>query len=319
MANTYRRLLADVIEKNGGYSRAYSERCALEWTVGVYARLSTFDELYPLALKRLQEDHGITAPNWTAAALQEVARKWDRDMENGTLWNWIVEDMRRGVIEADTYRSVRPEIAARYGLSGSERVMPLRYKRRTDEMAYHPAKKEGWIMVNPYANIERYDVSWEFHGRGGKHLCLTEFEGKSLEHRSDDLAEAIREDDSGEYPNSWCQKLLAFIHECDLCFTSKIVEQEWEYQAAYFLAQNLLEAHEEGDENELGLEELTEPTIVEGTVYVTAKIKGVEDDDEADEQVFALDIDPVRMPERKALLLAAIFKQAVEAHLARHG
>jgi hypothetical protein len=316
MANIYRELCARAIENNGGYSRGYHERFALSWNVGVSARKSSFDELYPLALERLKEDHGVTEPDWTAAALHNVKTDWDRKMEKGELFYWIIEDMQRGVTEADSYKTLRPEIAARYGLPYSR--FPKKYARRNKEMAYYPAKVDGWILVDPYT-VEQFDVSWEFHGRGGKHLCLTEFEGKPLNNCSEDLAESILQDDSGEYSNQWCQKLVAFIHECDLCFTHENVEKEWEYQAAYRLAQELLEAHEEGDENELGLEELTDPTIVEGTVYVSAKIKGVEDVDEADETIFQLDIDPERMPERKALLLARIVKDAVEAHLAEHG
>lgn len=319
MPNTYRKLCADAIERNSGYSRGYHERCALEWNVAVSANKSRFDELYPLALQRLREDYGVTEPAWTAAALHQIKRDWDRGMDgDGRNYYSIIEDMRMGVTDADSYRTLRPEIAARYGLSYYR--FPRKYVKVTsDDVCYYPARKQGWKLEDPYT-VPMFDVSWEFHGRGGKHLCLTEFEGRSLEHSSEDLAEMIRNpDNAANYSNEWCQKLLAFIHECDLCFTHQAVEQEWEYQASYRLAQELNDAHEEGDENELGLEELTEPSIIEGTVYITAKIKGVDDPDEADESVFQLDIDPERMPERKALLLASIFKRAVEAHIAEHG
>lgn len=318
MANIYRRLLAEAIEKNGGYSRHY-ESWPLSWDVGLYASKESFNSLYGLARARLKEDWGVEQSNWTMAALTQVKLDWDHQMDSGELFNWILEDMRNSVTDGDTYCTYRPEIAARYGLPYTR--FPRKYRKRVPgEGPYYPAGREGWVLEDPYT-VESFEVEWEFAGRSGKHLVLTGFEGRKLERlTSEGLAGLLRgEEDGSCYTNAWCQRLLAMIHEWDLCFTSEAVTQEWEYQASYLLAQRLHDIHEQGDENELGLEALTEPSVVEGTVYITARLKGVEDPAEADEAIFTLDIDPERMPEQKALLLARIFKEAVEAHLAVHG
>lgn len=240
--NVYRRLLVGAIERNGGYRGGYHDRYALSWNVSIHEYVKPFDILFP---KALAHDYGPGSDaDLDPELLTKVRNEWDDEEHMNQVWDWVVESMRRGVVDADAYRTVRPEIAARYGLPGSEEAMPRQYKRRTDESAYHPAGREGWIKINPYRNTLYFDVEWEFAGRQGKHLCLTEFEGHKLDMRSADLAEAIRENESG-YSNEWCQKLLAFIHECDLCFTQEAIREEFKYQMLYQLAQELDEVADE--------------------------------------------------------------------------
>lgn len=242
--NVWRELCARAVEANGGYSGSYSDRCALSWNVGLYAQWPSFDATFAKVYAQglVSQDEG-----YDSVLLQELVEKWDDDDFAQLIWDRVLEDMRSGVTDADTYRTVRPEIAARYGLPYCR--FPKKYKRYTNERAFYPAKFEmqratsihpEWILVDPYT-VEMFKVRWEFQGRGGKHLCLTEFEGGTLEMTSRDLAQNIRDDTGADYSNAWCQKLVAFIHECDLCFTCKNVDSEFEYQCAFQLSLELEE------------------------------------------------------------------------------
>jgi hypothetical protein len=246
--NPYRELLAKAIDQNCGYSSGYHDRFALSWNVSVDWGIPDSDSLISGAgLKALGENYSITPEEFHAAvtpeALEEFATEWDDESNQRRQWDWVLEDMREGVTGADTYRMLRPEIAKRYGLSAGPRF-PKKYKRRTDECVYYPAKVEGWVLDDPYRDQLMFDVSWEFAGRQGKHLCLSEFEGRRLYMRAEDLAEHIRQDDDGSYPNWWCQRLVAFIHECDICFDRKMVKQEFEHQVAFRFANDLNDVYE---------------------------------------------------------------------------
>lgn len=243
--NIWRELCAKAVEQNCGYSSGYHDRAALSWNVAVDWGVMDFDTLLPIAMGG---DYGPGADAVIDADLLEgIKAEWDDEDNQSQRWMWIIKDMQRSVSESAGYNQLRPEIARRYGLPGSEAVMPLRYKRRTDECAYYPAGKPGWMKVNPFDNILQFDVECQFMGRQGKHLCLVRFEGQRLDVTSDSLAETIREADDrfgGDtaFTNDWCQKLLAFIHECDLMFTRENVKSEFEYQQAFRLGQELTEA-----------------------------------------------------------------------------
>lgn len=100
-------------------------------------------------------------------------------------------------------------------------------------MSYQAAK-EGWVVQDPWGHIPYFDVEWEFLGRQGKHLCLVSFEGRKLKDYSKWFAQSLREPPTAEeYSNEWCQKLVAFIHECDLMFEYKNIASEFEYLALF--------------------------------------------------------------------------------------
>lgn len=237
MANKYRELCAKAIETNGGYyGRGYSDRYALSWSVPVYDGIPDFDEMLE-RLKKGGHDYSLEPDTPLDPELLQAAREdWNDDARQERLYTMILEDMQQGVRDADSasYRSVRPDIAKRYGLSHME-AFPRVYRRKVpDDIAYYPTRKQDWILVDPWRHLPEFNVEFEFHGRGGKHLCPTDFEGNSLELSSEDLAEAIRDGamDQG-YSNQWCQKLLAFIHECDLMFTSKAASEEFNYMLLF--------------------------------------------------------------------------------------
>lgn len=243
MANKYRELCARAIQNNGGYSRGYHERNALSWEVGVYESIPDYDEMFKKVVTKVGDTYNIDpATPLDADLLEELKEEWESQSEQDALYYSIAESMRWGVTDCDSYRTIRPEIAHRYGLPYER--FPKQFVRRKDECAYYPAKVEGWVVKDPYI-VPMFDVTWSFQGRGGKHLCLNEFEGKSLEMSSEDLAERIRTDDSGEYSNAWCQQLVAFIHECDLCFTGAAVSQEFQYQCTFQFYQKLEEIEQE--------------------------------------------------------------------------
>lgn len=217
MANKYRELLARAIEQNQGYSRSYHERFALAFTVGLWCADLSLESIYTIAAK----EFGTLPP-------LSPAVEWSPDNE----WERGVQCMVASLEDGDSYRTYSPDTANRYGLPYHSRPW-LKYwrRRKAGDTAYYPAKVSGWVIVNPYCN-ETYRVGFGLYGRGGKHLCIESFEGVGLDMCSDDLAEAIRNDDGGNYSNKWCQRLLAMIAEWDQCFTSKNASAELEYQCA---------------------------------------------------------------------------------------
>ena len=211
--NTYRRLLAEAIERNGGYSRGYHDRYPIEYDVSLWRADLDVDHVY----KKMCETHGYLPPI--------TGLEWDEEQ----IWRWTQEDLYHS-LDCDAYRTYSTDTAKRFGLPYHR--FPQRYKRRTNECAYYPAKLAGWRREDPYIP-EYYDVKFELAGRGGKHLVVTEFQGRRLEgFSSDELAERIRESECETYSNVWCNRLLAMMHEWDKCFTPEAAADEMEYQAA---------------------------------------------------------------------------------------
>lgn len=248
--SVWRELCARAVEANCGYSSGYFDRYALSWDVAINWGVPDADSpgIQTDAFNALAENWGVTREQFDAVVSQEAwdawAEEWDDESSQSRVWSWVQEDMARGVTDADTYRTIRREIATRYGLS-YERFPKQYTKIMQEDKCYYPAGVKGWQLVNPWT-MPQFKVEWEFAGRQGKHLCLSWFEGKSLRMRSDDLSADITSDSEAEsYSNEWCQKLLAFIHECDLCFTSANVKQEFEYQVSFRAADELHDLYEE--------------------------------------------------------------------------
>lgn len=214
--NHLRHLLADAIERNGGYSSGYHDRFPLEWTVGLHYADLDRDHIFKRVLKDF--DSTLRMPD---------DFEWDPDR----IWQWVQEDMYEGLNDDMSRQTYGPETAKRYGLPFER--FPKAYRRKKDsDTAYFQSKKPGWLLENPYPCIY-FKVNFELHGRGGKHLVVTDFEGHRLEGRnSEDWAAIIRNDDDGSFSNVWCRNLLAMIGEWDGMFTSKNASDEMEYLAA---------------------------------------------------------------------------------------
>lgn len=230
--NTWRKLLANKIEANCGYGDRWA-RYAIEYNVGLYYVDLSPEHMYELAVKEGHTD------------LPLVEFEWNEDSE----YEWAQQNAARGILDGDDccYNSYDVPTSIRFGLPYFTK---RRYAKRTNECAFYPAKVSGWMIKDQYANVE-FEVEFGLYGRGGKHLCITEFEGRKLNMSSDDLAEAIREDDDGSYSNKWCQNLLAMMTLWEEYFTPQKASAELEYQAAHSFAQQLEEEHERLNKLEL--------------------------------------------------------------------
>ncbi len=226
--NTYRLMLADAIENNGGYYADRWARYAIEYNVGLYHVDLSKEHMYELAVK-----HGLTDRPY-------VEIEWNEDSE----FEWAQQNAARGIMDGDDccYNSYDVPTSIRFGLPYFTK---RRYAKRTNECAYYPAKVSGWMIKDQYANVE-FEVEMGLYGRGGKHLCVSKFEGIKLDMSSADLAEAIRdtEEDQG-YSNKWCHKLLAMMHVWEEMFTPEKASTEVEYQAAHSYSILLEEKYEE--------------------------------------------------------------------------
>ena len=236
--NRIREVLINRIETNGGYHRHHQQSCALEWTVSFTPDLD-IDHIYALT----KDERPLP---------DSIRKAWNADQR----WEMYQEQVANGLDGDDVYRTYSPETAARWGLPylNIDRPVTERYARMTgNECAYYPAKIKGWRLNKPFSALA-FNVTFELSGRGGKHICVTEFEGQSLCGDREDLLQAIREGDGGEvfglthrhtYSNQWCVKLLAMMDEWDKMFNSTAADEEGEYLATEDLQRELDEYYEE--------------------------------------------------------------------------
>jgi hypothetical protein len=81
-----------------------------------------------------------------------------------------------------------------------------------------------------------YRVKFQFHGRGGKHLCPVEFGHYDLRVRPEYLAEQML-----EWPMKDVRALYKLCRQWDVDFTPEKASSEVEYQAAWTLFHNYIE------------------------------------------------------------------------------
>jgi hypothetical protein len=233
MPNIFRKILADKLRANGGYFAQCHSRFPLTFTVALHHANLDFDNM----VEQAKQHH---AADFTGLDMDAMREDWNPD----TAWEWAQEDMCSGLNDDDGRRSYSPATAVKYGLDYNA-PYPLKFKRLTNEFAFFPAKRKGWIRVDPFI-AEYFDVEFGLYGRCGKHLCVESFEGHELNNiSSDDLADAIETGDPEAYSNRWCRNLCAMIEEWDEMFTSINASRELEYQAAYRLASDARDAQEE--------------------------------------------------------------------------
>ena len=200
MTNNVSHRLADAIESNGGYySNSTPNMWPLSWDVSVWSGKTTED----IARLHIEESRD---KDRVAAAVALVTNESDNlsgrytklEVERFNLdqaGDWAIEDMRYGLDEFDTYRYVSPEVYDKYGLP----------------------------------NDTQFNVKFELHGRGDKHLCITEFEGRRLAGiDAEDLRDAEYLEEHG-ISDDWCRKLLAYIEEADKMFSRESVQTDFEF------------------------------------------------------------------------------------------
>ena len=210
--NIWRELLARAIEDNGGYY-ANHDKVALAWNVKIHAGVEDLAEYTGSAnFKDNMPDEVLEDKKLLKEAIKLA--DWNKDH----VWQWALDDVREGVsgnYAADTYRSMTPARFNHFGL----------------------IEAKGGTY---------FDVEFSFCGRSGGYICIKTFEGVALGNISaSQLAESLREPDhwnGSEYPNAWCQKLVAFIAECDEMFTREKAEAEFSYQIDYMAARAVEDA-----------------------------------------------------------------------------
>ena len=192
-----RHRLAKKIDANGGYSDRDGVY-ALSWDVPVYG-LGGFD-----LVTELVKDGYFQSPADVLLRYPNIERLWDDFMLSNTYDP--TEDMQEAVRDCDTYRMWRPKFARRNGFSYT-----------------------GLGAEKPF------DVEFEFHGRGGKHLCVTKFQGESLIERRGEQRMMERLTDPnlrewyGHHTTEWMRQLCGMIDEWNVCFTREAAEQEARY------------------------------------------------------------------------------------------
>ena len=133
--------------------------------------------------------------------------EWDAN----EIWSQVQEEMYDRLNDDDAQRSYSRATAVAYGLTHDENY---------------------------------FDVTFELHGRGGKHLVVESFEGIKLNRSCRDFVSDLRDDDGTEFNEVWCNNLLAMLGEWGGMFTQKKASDEMEYLAAYRMHQRLEEFHD---------------------------------------------------------------------------
>jgi len=95
---------------------------------------------------------------------------------------------------------------------------------------------EGWKDSDtPFETFagERVDWKWEVHGRSAGHLCMTRWNGLSLECSDDELRERLEEPDN--IPHRDVRDLFIICVQNTVDLTSKRICEEVEYRTAWRL------------------------------------------------------------------------------------
>lgn len=219
MAGRYNRWLraklASRIEDNGGYHARRSASFALSWCVRFYG---TVNEAEDAADALVECEHFV---NHADLELQfpDFEQWWGRSIDGG----------HRKSMACYTYAQERlqDDLESDEGLR--------MWSRET-------ATKYGFDYVGRGAD-RPFDMKLGGYGGGGKHVCLTEFEGHDLQDFCRDFADAIGNHLEGDgdthYSNEWCRKLMGIMDELDEALTSENAARAGRYYEADWLAQEL--------------------------------------------------------------------------------
>lgn len=231
--NLFRRLLAKKLRDNGGYS-SRDGSFPIEYMVGLYYADLGLDHL----LEKAIEQGEVTREEIED---QAVRAHLEAEYHPERMWQWVQEDLARSLNDNDGYRTYSEKTAARYGLPctirqiGWQRINGHYLQRTTVTPERLSSASE--LIKQRCDNYLYFDVQFELHGRGGKHLVVESFEGVRLRGAtSEHLAELIEEEGHDAFSNEWCRYLLAMMEEWEQCFTSKKASDEMEYQAAWQVA-----------------------------------------------------------------------------------
>lgn len=229
---------------------------------------------YPLKSRKAQVDYltdigGYYSRHGTYPLEFNVAAYADLDFD--TLWPLMLEECSLEFPEGTSKRSLL-EYCARKAYADCSAYLW--------EWAVEDAQR-GVLETDAYSMLwdgAALDVKLGFHGRGGKHLCIEEFEGIRLEGLNpetlgellmtqngpgaEDVLDAPRLKKGFEWqiPTARVNLLYRYVRQCEIDFTYTKAEQEVEHQAAYHLLQRTREVYEGlfGDSDETATAKLAD-------------------------------------------------------------
>lgn len=226
--NIFRHLLYKALKENGGYGTRY-EHYPIAYTVKLWNVDSSQEAVY-------------AAIEGEKPAMHEDLC-WDADME----YQWAQEDLYRTLTDWDSYNSPSRAACTRFGIAYEKPLEHIRkrFKRRGSEYTSYPSKHPEFIRVKPYMDVT-CDVKFTCEGRGGAHVCVTEFEGQAL--RGFDADNLFDPYYANLYSNAWCQRLLAMMHCWEDDLTSKSASEQMMYSMASRMEDRLNELNDESEQ-----------------------------------------------------------------------
>lgn len=210
-----RTKLADRIRSNGGYN-SRSDGGPLAWTVHYYSGMYSADTQKILDMLAAEHfscmaDMLLQRPRIDEEIAQIV------DVDSGEMWGHAQELLVDDLHNDEGMRMWSPETATRYGLD---------YKGEGAERGF--------------------DMELKNYGRGGKHVCLTRFDCKSLDKfMNGDLADLVDPETEKDYnydtmfSNGWCRRLMGIMDELDACLTDEAATKQGMYYEVDWLAREL--------------------------------------------------------------------------------
>lgn len=187
-----RAKLAARIESNGGYHAGLKASYALSWCVRYYGELATPAQV---AAGLVENEHFLSGLDLQLRApnLEELANE---AIKSSTPWFYAQECLQDDLTSDEGLRTLSPATAARYGLD-----------------------YEGPGAESPFR------MKLGGYGGGGKHVCLTEFEGVELGMYNPDLAEQVdshrKPDGLPTLSNRGCRLLMGIMDELDEALTDE--------------------------------------------------------------------------------------------------
>lgn len=188
----------------------------LSWNVALYDTDTDWESVLPKALTCEEFSFACFCKSTMRRAIKQVAASYNPE----SMWESTQEYLWRSLNEDNTYNTCSPEVLKK------------------------------WKLDDQY-----FDVKLELHGRCGKHLVISEFEGiklypmrnSELIHNSFFLTILKDNEDlyGGAFSNQWVRRLAAYVEECNKMFTSKKASEEFNFQVVYNIASRIYEAANE--------------------------------------------------------------------------
>ena len=214
---TIKQRLIEELNKNAGY---YSDHThfAIEYNVALHYADTTVENLIKVARRDLEGDF-------------ELFEEPDEHLLSD-FWQQAQESLGWSLgRDCSNYRSFTEEACRFAGLT--YKSWPRKYVKE-DKNSPH-ASARSWTTSE---STPEFDAEYGLYGRGGKHLCVTEFQHKDLTISTVNLTERLEDDEECRYygyTDQWCRELLAAMQIWKEEFTPKAASAELETQVAWEL------------------------------------------------------------------------------------